>query len=262
MSALLIRRMFDLGWTAFKSLDKALENPETLEQEVSKYAAFYGLSDINDVEEHILEPRICGLPDVMPMAASVCKWPDPEITWDIVAEIKGLSRGQVQEGVTEALNRWKKVCGIRPVFTPGNPNARISVGSRNIDGPMGVLAESELPCGNTRRCRQWYDADEGWAMFNGSGTGNQIDFIRVAMHELGHALGMSHIGAGNLLAPTYSRIINDAQPGDIQEMLSRYGPPLPDVQPPPSTDDFVIRIKGGQLSVDGYRLTKLLNAEE
>lgn len=251
MKDVLIRRLFNLGWSAFKSLDKALANPETLDKQLEQYAAFHGIT--GSVEDHILEPRVCGLPDVMPIGTNVCKWPDGNITWDIVAEIKGLTRLQVQEGITEAMNRWKKVCGIRPQFTPGNPDARIKVGSRSIDGPMGVLAESELPCGNVRQCRQWYDNGDPWALFDGAGNGNLIDFVRVATHELGHAFGMNHIGGGNLLAPTYSRTIWTPQAGDIQEMQARYGPP--DLVPPPT--DFVIRVKGGQLSVDGYRLTKL-----
>jgi hypothetical protein len=261
MNQQLIGRLFQLGWSAFKSLDAALANPETLEKTVTQYAAFHGLSAIGDVEDHINEPRICALPDVMPIGSSVCKWPDGEITWDITAEINGLSRGQVQEGVTEALNRWKRVCGIRPVFTPGNPNARITIGSRGIDGPMGVLAESELPCGNVRRCRQWYDNGEPWGMFNGSGANRLIDFIRVAMHELGHALGMGHIGAGNLLAPTYSRNIWEAQAGDIAEMVARYGQPLPQKpdEPPTKFEEYVIRVTG-KLAIDGCRITRLLTA--
>lgn len=260
MQEQLIRRLFQLGWTAFKSLDKALANPDSLEKSVEQYAAFHGLSNLGDVEDHIYEPRVCSLPDVMPIGATVCKWPDPNITWDIVADIKGLTRDQVQAGVTEALNRWKKVCGIKPQFTPGNANARILVGSRGIDGPMGVLAESELPCGNVRQCHQWFDNGEPWGIFNGAGQG--IDFVRVAMHELGHALGMNHIGSGNLLAPTYSQTIWDAKPGDIAEMQARYGPPATEPPAPPkSGDEIVIRVNGGQISIDGYRLTKLLNAE-
>jgi hypothetical protein len=263
MDTIMLRRLFSLGWTVYKSLDAALANtsPEMLEQTMQQYAAFHGLSSVADVEEHINEPRICSLPDTMPLGTNVCKWPDVNITWDIVADIKGLSRGQVQEGITEALNRWSKVCGIKPVFTPGNPNARILVGSRGIDGPMGVLAESELPCGGVRQCRQWYDNGEPWAMFNGPGNANQIDFIRVSMHELGHALGMNHIGAGNLLAPTYSQSIWTAQSGDIAEMVARYGQPTPVTPPPANSDDLVIRVSGGKVSIDGYRLTKLLTME-
>lgn len=255
MNEILIRRLFNLGWSAFKSLEEALANPQTVEQTQAQYAAFHGLSDLNDVQAHLLEPRICGLPDVMPLGTGVCKWPDGNITWDIVSEIKGLSRDQVQQGITEALNRWAKVCGIHPRFTPGNASARIKVGSRSIDGPMGVLAESELPCGNVQQCRQWYDSGEGWALFDGQGNG--IDFIRVATHELGHALGMNHIGGGNLLAPTYSRTIWTPQAGDISEMQARYGPPA---SSPPPNDEIIVRIKGG-VTVDGYRLTKLLSTE-
>jgi hypothetical protein len=262
MNSELLVRLFKLGWSAYKSLDAALANttPEMLEQTQTQYAAFHGLSAMSDIEDHINEPRICALPDVMAVGQSVCKWPDGEITWNIVADIKGLSRGQVQEGVTEALNRIKRVCGIRPQFTPGNPRARIKIGSRGIDGPMGVLAESELPCGGVQVCRQWYDNGEPWGMFNGAGSG--IDFIRVACHELSHALGLGHIGAGNLNAPTYSRNIWEPQAGDIAELVARYGSPLPpakDDPPPTKFEEYVIRVQG-KMTIDGCRITRLLTA--
>lgn len=243
-----IRRLFNLGWSMYNSVEEALAHPEMLENIKKQYAAFHGLSNSQDVEEHLVQPRMCALPDTMPISNQVCKWPDNHVTWDIVADIRGLSRQQVQDGITEALNRWVKVCGIRPEFTPGNPQARILVGSRGIDGAFGVLAESELPCGASQ-CHQWYDNGENWALFDGPGKG--IDFVRVACHELGHALGMNHIGSGNLLAPVYSLNIWTPQAGDIADMQARYGPPLP------TEDDFVIRVKG-QMTVDGYRLTKMI----
>ena len=55
--------------------------------------------------------------------------------------------------------------------------------------------------------------------------------------ELGHAIGISHIGPGNLMAPTYSSTINKPQSGDIQEAIARYGPPRVQPSEPDPTDD-------------------------
>ncbi len=237
-----------LGWLG--------QDSTNIEEATKNYAAFHGLSSLDAISVHINEPRICGLPDVMPISQNVCKWPDPDITWDVVAEINGLSKEDVVRSITEALARWARVCGIRPTYSPGNRQAKILVGSRSIDGPMGVLAESELPCGATQ-CRQWYDA-ESWAIFDGAGSRNAIDFVRVAMHELGHALGMNHIGSGNLLAPVYSRTIWDAQAGDIAEMVARYGPPITvPVPQAPNSEDYVIRVTG-KMTIDGCRVTRLI----
>lgn len=259
----LITKFFELGWTQYNSLPEALEHPELLPYYKQMYAAFHGLSSVDGVESHLQGDtglRICALPDTMPIGTTVCKWPDNEITWAIVGAIRSLTTEQVISGITTALGRWAKICGIVPKYTPGNPQAKILIGSRNIDGPMGVLAESELPCGAVQQCRQWYDNGESFGLYDGPGTNPRVlDFIRIATHELGHALGMNHIGAGNLLAPTYSPNVWVPQAGDIAEMQARYGPPV--LVPPPSPggggEEIIIRVKGS-VAIDGKRITDLV----
>jgi hypothetical protein len=255
----LIEKLNRYGWT--------VSSPEALDFVKAAYAVAHGLSSHDQVAEHLELPRFCNHPDVMPLRNSVCKWPDPDITWCVVPEltsIGSLPRQAVIEGIEEALARWARVCGIKPQYTPGNPRARIVVGSRYIDGSYGVLAESELPCGNVAQCRQWYDTGDSFAIFGGRRRGKTLDFIRIAAHELGHALGLGHIGAGNLLAPTYSDEVEGPQSGDIAEMQMRYGKPVTSPSPeppspipnPPTGDEVVIRLSG-KITIDGWRLTKL-----
>lgn len=262
-------KLFQLGWKLFPTIAETVAKitPEQLEILKTLYAAFHALSSSKDAEAHMEEPRFCALPDVMEATAQVCKWPTKNITWSVVSTPPGVAEAQVIEAYATAFSRWAEVCGIVPQYQPGNPNAMISMGVRRIDGVFGVLAESELPCGSVRQCRQWYDSGEQWGVFDGAGPGgNKIDLQRVATHELGHALGMNHIGAGNLLAPTYSASIWTPQAGDIKEMQARYGPPAPPAPPDPTVPPtggsaYTLRISGdGVLSVDGYRLTKLLKA--
>lgn len=261
-------KLFRLGWKLFPTLAETLKNitPEQLELLKSLYAAFHALASTKDAEDHMEAPRFCSHPDVMEARATVCKWQNKNISWSVTATPPGLAQEAVVEAYTEAFRRWSKVCGIIPQYNPGNPQAMIVMGVRSIDGSFGVLAESELPCGNVRQCRQWYDSGEQWGIFDGRGPGGRkIDIIRVATHELGHALGMDHIGAGNLLAPTYSESIWEPQAGDIREMQGRYGPPSATPPPPPPAGGsaYTLRMsKDGVLAIDGYRLTKLFQAED
>ncbi|NIQ12984.1 MAG: matrixin family metalloprotease, partial [Candidatus Dadabacteria bacterium] len=82
---------------------------------------------------------------------------------------------------------------------------------------------------------QKYDTTENWVVLNHPPS-NRIDIVRVACHEIGHVIGIPHIGAGNLMAPHYSQQIRDPQAGDISEAVSRYGRPLPTPEPEPTPD--------------------------
>lgn len=249
-----IRRFAALGWKIASETEAGLQELQKL------YAAFHGLSSVDDVVSHLSLPRYCNHPDVMPVTQSVAKWPDGNITFDVVAPLSQFGLAKMVDLVTQAFARWSAVAGIKATYTPGNAQARILIGTRAIDGPFGILAESELPGPGIAQTHQWYDTAEAWEAFNGPpAAGDQsIDVVRVMTHELGHALGMSHIGAGNLLAPIYDNNVWTPQAGDVKEMQSRYGPAIADPPPTGGGGDYVIRLAGGVLSVDGYRLSKLM----
>ena len=62
-----------------------------------------------------------------------------------------------------------------------------------------------------------------WSVYDGS-LGSSIDFRRVAVHELGHALGLGHSSDGAaIMQPTVTNTIISPQADDINGMRAIYG---------------------------------------
>lgn len=229
--------LFDLGyfgastWAEVERLSDA-----DLAAALAKYQEFHGL-EVTGIAEpvtaHSFRRLRCALPDFeMREAGKVCMWPMKSVTYYQSLRLPGLTPEQVAQAYDEACNQWVAVCGLslKRVATKNQANiaARSGAGRANgLDGRGGTLAWSELPCGVSPNAQmeQCYDEAEAWTYRMA---------VAVICHEVGHALGLPHLSNGNLMAPYYDPKTTKPQSGDIQEMVQRYGAPVP-TSPGPST---------------------------
>lgn len=218
---------------------------------------------------------ICGVEDHLEAEASINRWPDPAVKWHIVnpGAFGGLAADQVLAAIRWAWAQWAAVCGIKPEQAASAAEAHVVIECRTIDRAGGTLAWSELADGTERQKGQRYDASEAWvSQLGASVPSTRIDLGRVACHEIGHVLGIPHLGNGNLMQPLYDIRIWTPQAGDIAEAVARYGPSLPSTPPappPPAAGEWSltaggITIRGtGQVTaaaLPGFRVTPLAGA--
>lgn len=170
-------------------------------------------------------------------SGNVCKWPTPDITYSITGFVPNMTQAEYLDAVRRAFDSWEAVCGLRADEVPGTAgNLILQVGRgrrNNFDGPSGVLAWCEIPCGNVRQCQLRMDLDENWTdKVNSPG----IFVDAVLSHEIGHGIGIYHIeGPQALMNPTYSRGVSRPMPADISQGQSRYGVIRPRTPTPPVT---------------------------
>lgn len=184
------------------------------------------------------EILICGVTDAefARFAGVLCKWPRQDISYAITGWIPELTQSEYRATVRAAFDSWEAVCGIHADEVQStNANILISAGRgrrSNFDGPSGVLAWCELPCGNPTQVRLLLDLDENWTTKLTGGSG-QILVQNVLAHELGHGLGLEHItNAKALMNPTYDPKVPGPLAPDVAQVVLRYGASRPRTLPP------------------------------
>ncbi|UCC57868.1 MAG: matrixin family metalloprotease [Candidatus Bathyarchaeum sp.] len=177
----------------------------------------------------MLKPR-CGLPDfvvpegqIVDYVYSGKKWTKLDLTYTFQNYTPDLTQSEVQSAIGSGLFQWSLAAPLNFSEASSGGDLKFSWGSGDhgcgypFDGPSGVLAHAFYP----EDGRVHFDEDELWT---NDSPPSGIDLASVAIHELGHALGLAHSNDTNaVMYAYYSGIRRTLTKDDIEGIQYIYG---------------------------------------
>lgn len=205
-----------------------LQTQEELSKAIKAMQEFGGLKPTGILDEATLElmktPR-CSLPDLSQSEATrrkrniqmVTKWNKRNLSWRVRTFPKESSLGHdtVRALMYYALKVWSDITPLNFHEVAGN-NADIQIDFSRadhndgypFDGPGGTVAHAFFPGDHHTSGDTHFDDEESWT-FRSSDV-NGMDLFAVAVHEFGHAIGLTHISdMESIMRPYYQGPVGD-----------------------------------------------------
>lgn len=151
---------------------------------------------------------------------SGARWPKGGLSFSIRNYSSDLPHETVRGAVIGALHRWS---GVVPLSFREQEGADVNISFERgdhgdgsaFDGPGRVLAHAFYPTNG----RLHFDDDERW-----TDGPSGVDLASVALHELGHTIGLDHDPAGDsVMNSAYTQVRRELTPGDARAARQIYG---------------------------------------
>lgn len=215
------------------------EYDDATEKAVRLYQCCFGLPVSGSLDQATLcemaKPR-CGFVDIPSIGGAfttVSRWEESELRYKFNSFSTKMAQADIERDVAAAFGLWAEQCDLRFTMSANGVvdiEIEFAQGQHGdespFDGPSGVLAHAYFPPpnGGPLAGDAHFDDDENWTC-NVSDT-QGIDFLTVAAHEFGHAIGLGHSRQrGALMFPSYSGSQRFLAQDDIAGCQSLYGPP-------------------------------------
>lgn len=192
----------------------------------------------------MLRPRFDDLPDIpkpvdaAPGAALAAlsgtagyvdngvKWKKQDVSFSFQNFTDDVTHAEVRRVLRDAFAEWSNVTSMKFYERADAADVDIRIRFAPNDGASGTLAVATWWYeGDTiQRTEIAFDEDETWSALNQTLSGQPIELFIVAVHEIGHCLGLGHSGTSDAVMYAYYNPSYDAlRQDDINGITAKYG---------------------------------------